>query len=270
MKRLLSSFVLLAVLHTLSGQKPIDIKLEPANSRDGASCFDIELRSAAGYDIDLAGQNYRIFFNGQVASFREDLTVHNLDKWTYGKVETISSIRDNIGFVSLSLDSKVLTDKIVQLDGDGRWVQTINLCFDHDDRATLDLTWADPRKTSRFATAQIAFSEWVDADNQQVLNPQEVIDYSSADFREEVALLELTVYPNPASDLLQVELNGNTEMRRLIIKDIIGREYVNQDFDGRDVLTHIISDWPEGSYTALLADKDGKYLSSETLVKINP
>ena len=83
-------------------------------------------------------------------------------------------------------------------------------------------------------------------------------------------LLELTVYPNPASDFLQVELNGNTEMRRLIIKDIIGREYVNQEFDGVDVLTHKISEWPEGSYTALLADKNGKYLTSNTLIKINP
>ena len=260
----------LLISGTLFGQKPIDIKLEPTQSRDGASCFDIELRSSAGYDINLAGQNYRIFFNGQIAEFREDLTEHTLDDRTYGKLEVLETVHNNIGFVSLSIDSRIFTDRIAQLDREGNWLKTMNLCFDHDDRETLDLTWADARKTSRFATAEIAFSEWVDAENQQILDPQEVSDFSSADFREEAGLLELTVYPNPASEYLQVELNGNTEMRRLIIKDIIGREYVNQDFDGRDVLTHIISDWPEGSYTALLADKDGKYLSSETLVKINP
>jgi len=270
MKSLSTLVVFLSVLSILFGQKPIDIKLEPTLSRDGASCFDIELRSSAGYDINLAGQNYRIFFNGQIATFREDLTEHTLDKQTYGKLDVLASVHNNIGFVSLSIDSRIFTERIVRLDREGTWFKTMNLCFDHDENATLDLTWANARKTSRFATAEIAFSEWVSAEKQQILYPQEVSDFSSADFKDEVNLLDLTVYPNPASDYLQIELNGNTEMRRLIIKDIIGRVYVNQDFDGQDVITHQISSWPEGSYTALLADKEGKYISSETVVKINP
>jgi len=234
--KVLSTIVILSLgFCSLFGQKPVDIKLQPTSSQDGASCFDIKLRSSAGHDINLAGQNYRMFFNGEKAAFRSDLTSHKLDKRTYGKLDVLHSVDNHIGFISLSLDSRIYTDKVVQLDRAGSWVTTLNVCFDHNQGETLDLTWANARKTSRFATAEIAFSEWVDADNQQILLPQEVEDFSSADFKDVGTNLALTLYPNPASEYLHVELNGNTETRKLIIKDIIGREYINQDFDGLEV-----------------------------------
>jgi len=270
MKGLISLFLLLSACFVLEAQKTVDIKFSSTAPRDGASCFDIMLRSASGDDIDLAGQNYRMFFNGDKASFRSDLISYELDKRTYGKLDVQYNTDQNIGFVSLSLDSRKLTEEVITLSRHGGWAQTMNICFDHEENETIDLTWANAKKTSRFATAEVAFSEWVDKDNQQVVNPNEVHDYSSADFKESVEQLDLTLYPNPTSELLQVELNGNTDMRRLIIKDIIGREYISQDFDGVEVASYDVTSWPEGSYTVMLADLDGKFLVSEQIVKINP
>lgn len=271
MKVLIAFLIVLITIGDSYTQKPIDLKLQATPSvQEGTACFDVMIRSSAGYDIFLAGQNYRLFFNGQDTRFREDLISHDLDPSTYGKLDIQHTTSDNIGFVSVSLDSRKFTDNILQLDRKGTWAKTLNLCFDYDASKTLDLTWADTRRTSRFATAEIAFSEWEDADNQQILEPNVVSDFSSADFVDTEEKLVLSLYPNPTTDAMKVELNGNTGLRTLIVKDIIGREFVNESFDGKQVNTYDVSRWPEGSYTALVADQTGNILISEQIIKIQP
>ncbi len=253
----------------LTGQKPVDIMLKSSPSKDQAKCFDIQLRSPAGHDIDLAGQNYRIFYNANHVSFLEDRISHNLDRETYGKMDVINTVDDNIGFVSLSLDSRVLTDKIVKLDRSGDWAKTLNVCFSHDKKSSVDLTWAHAEKTSRFATAEIAMSEWVDEDNQQILTPNEVIDFNSEEQEDFYSSMNIHIYPNPVAQFVNLELKGDNSVQNIVIKDVIGREVINQRVENAGLTTYDIGGWPEGAYTVIVLDEDGKRLTSKKVIKVN-
>jgi len=220
-------FVFSCAVGVLLGQKQIDIKLQSSNNIEQAACFDVLLRSAQGHVIDLAGQNYRLFYPAHKLTFLPESISHDMDANTYTTPDVISSIHQNIGFLSISVDSKQLTDKIIKLDRGGDWLKTLNLCFEGKEDQYFDLTWANKRKTGGFATAEVAFSEWESSERQQILSPNEVIDYTSLD-DEQIArhALDIHIFPNPVVDELQVSFASpqSEEQNTLIIMDVIGRE----------------------------------------------
>lgn len=262
----------LLITSGILAQKPVDLKLQPSNSIDQASCFDILLRSPAGHDIDLAGQNYRLFYNADRMSFLDDRISHNLDPMTYSKVDILKTEDHNVGFVSISIDGRALTNKVVQLNKDASWQHSINICFDRKTVQPYELTWANSKKTALFATAEVAMSEWVDEENQQILTPNEVFDYSSIESDTELSksTIDLKIYPNPVADYINIDFGQDLAKSDLIIKDVIGREVVNAKIDGGSRMNYKLDDWPEGTYTVLILDENGNRLSSQNIIKINP
>jgi len=270
MKAFASFIIVVLSTVALQAQKPIDIKLKTSLSKDQASCFDIQLRSPAGHDINLAGQNYRIFYNGSTTSFLEDRISHKLDRETYGKLDVSNEVTGDIGFVSISLDSRILTDKVVRLKRSGEWVNTLNICFQHDSNNVQELTWAHAKKTGQFATAEVAMSEWVDEDHQQVLEPNEVIDFDVHDDNLMDADIAVSVFPNPVAEVINIQFDGQHRASDILIKDVIGREVVNAKINSSDYLSYNLAAWPEGNYMVMVLDKDGQSLVAKNIIKINP
>ncbi len=267
----LVTFILLTVwMSVLSGQKPVDIKLKSSVSKDQASCYDIQLRSPAGHDIKLAGQNYRIFYNGDQTQFLEDRITNNLDRETYGKLDVTNTVTGDIGFVSISLDSRIMTDKVLKLQRSGQWVNTLNVCFQHEANSLKELTWAHANKTGQFATAEVAMSEWIDAENQQILIPNEIIDHNKDGDDFISGDIKVSVFPNPVAEVINVQFEGENEASDVLIKDIIGREVVNAKINNADYLSYDLASWPEGTYMLMILNKDGQKLAAEHIVKITP
>lgn len=256
---------------SLSSQKQVDIMLKAAGQEAEARCFDILLRSPGGSDINLAGQNYRIFYNAEKISFLPDLISHDLDPKTYSKIDLINTEDHNIGFISMSIDGKALSEKVIKLGRDAAWQKTLNICFQLKTDRGYDITWANANKTAIFATAEVAMSEWLTAEKQQVLLPNEIFDFTSLDYLEaSEELTEINVFPNPVTDYVQIDFDAVQQNSAVVITDVIGREVIHERIEGLASVTYSLSKWPAGTYSVTVLDQLGHRISSKNIVKITP
>lgn len=255
----------------LMGQKQVDIMLKATGQKSDIRCFDILLRSPNGYDIDLAGQNYRLFYNADRISFLPDRITHTMDRNTYSKIDLINTEDHNIGFISMSVDGKALTKETISLQKNAAWQQTMNICFQLESEDGYNITWANAKKTSVFATAEVAMSEWLNKDQQQVLLPNEIIDFSSLNYLEDSnESTSFSIFPNPTTDYVQIEFDKTQINSAVVIKDVIGREVINERISGLASVIYSLDKWPEGAYTITILDKDGYRITSENILKITP
>ena len=263
--------ILLASLSQFSlwSQRNVDLKLQLSSSSSHESCFDVQLRSPDGYEIDLAGQNYRLFYNARDLSFNQKKLGSQLNNNAYSKPDVINTEDDNIGFLSISIDAKVLSPKGIALSKNGEWLNTLNLCFSRLTDNPFDLTWASRKKTLLFATAEVAMSEWVTEESQQILLPNALYDFSSIDEHNLLnSDLDISVFPNPVADYLNISFE-NHATGRILIKDVIGRQVALEEIEEVQSLRYDMTAWPEGSYTITLLNHSGERLSTENVIKIN-
>lgn len=252
------------------GQKTVDIKLDPKRISKELSCFDIQLRSPHGEEILLAGQNYRLFYDASKVKVKKESIKSLLDPKAYTPIDVISTELNNIGFLSLSLDGREINDKVEKLSTSGTWHASAYVCFENIAKKDFDLTWAHKDRTFQFASASVAMSEWINPYQQQILEINEVEDYSSANS----TLLQLTdevhvkLYPNPVADFVNVELSNQMyESSQIVIKDIIGREVVYDQVAGKNKMTYDLTNWPEGIYRLEVLNRDGMLIYTDQVVK---
>lgn len=254
----------------LTAQNKADLRLVVNNRIQSSNCFDIQLRSPHGENISLAGQNYRIFYNGSNLSFNKSQITSYLDNRAYGKIDIINTNTNNIGFLSLSIDARELGEKTVLLKKSAEWVSTLNICFDKIGDKEIDLTWADGDKTAVYATAQVALSEWMNSKRQQVLLWNELGSIQS-DLNKELSSLEIKIltYPNPVIDVVNIDIkSGLADLNYIVIKDVIGREVVYDKIKNRNFLSYDLLNWPNGSYSVELFNAQNQKVKSEKLVKV--
>ena len=266
-----STFIVLFLACTLGfSQNSADLRLNQVDKKNNLECFDIELKSPHGKKINLGGQNYRLFYDASRLAFKSDRLHSYLSQEAYTDVDILETQQNQIGFLSLSLDSKEFNNGITELPRSGAWKKALNICFEHTAKDNFELIWADQDKTSHFATASIALSEWVTKDRQQVLLPNILQGYNSQQVKQDLAQeLEIIVYPNPVLDYVNVDLFGNKDLNKLIIKDVIGREVVFDQVGGKSNLLYDLTNWPDGIYTVELLNQDGDLVYTNNLVKAN-
>ena len=263
-------FSLLLICSFVQGQNSADLRLVQVNKKNNLECFDIELKSPHGKNINLGGQNYRLFYDASRLTFQHDQLQSYLSKEAYTDIDVLETDQNQIGFLSLSLDSKEFNQGITVLPRSGAWQKAMNICFDHIAKDNFELIWADQDKTSHFATASIALSEWVTSDRQQVLLPNILQGFNSQQVQNDLAQdIEIIVYPNPVLDYVNVDLFGNSGLNKLIIKDVIGREVVFDQVGGKSNLLYDLTNWPDGIYTVELLNEEGDLVYSNNLVKAN-
>ena len=264
-------FILFACTIGTYAQKKIDIKLERTSSRGNQNCFDISLRSPFGEDIDLAGQNYRLFYDASKVTYVDESISSKLSSAAYTAFDIQTTVLGSIGFLSFSTDARKLNDHTIRLSREGEWNSTAKVCFESEHGRFYDLTWARLDKTAHYASASIAFSEWINDGFQQVLESNDVMDVS---FVKEIDAStfqgEVRMFPNPTADFVNVELRDDFQgYQNLIIKDVIGREVVYDQVNGRSTMYYDLTNWPDGLYTVEIANQKGDIIYRDNVIKAN-
>ena len=259
-------FVALVAKGFVFAQNKVDVRLDQISADQSKSCYSIDLRSPYGESIDLAGQNYRIFYDAKKAKLLKESINSKLSLESYSKVDIINTTQNDIGFLSLSIDGRSKNTSTITLDHKGSWTPVQSVCFEHINHKDFDLIWAD-KSTEDFASAQVALSEWIDHDNQKVLQTNLLINHMANNEMDQEGDIEMTVFPNPIVDYVQVDIKRINEKVDLIIKDVIGREVVFESIIGQSNMIYDLSNWPSGRYTIELLGSNGNIVHQESIVK---
>ncbi len=255
----------------LMSQNEIDLKISPQEAKNDMSCYDVSVRTAQKNPILLAGQNYRLFYDAEKLDFVKGSSGSILDPRSYGKMDMVNTETRGIGFLSLSMGARKLTDKTIRLNSPSEWTKTAYICFTRQTITDFDLTWAHNRRTEAYATAEVAMSEWLDKDHHQVLNVNLLEDFSSVeDVKATDQSISVQVFPNPMLDYVNIELDHTgREGELLIIKDVIGREVVYDNILGKQNLSYDLVNWPDGTYTVDILNSEAQRIYSQKVIKVS-
>lgn len=148
-------------------------------------CYLVQVRSANGMAWNLAGQNYRIYYDGSKASYINGSGVSLLPPARYSAVLLTTDIQNQdasafpgdlpfektLSFLNYSIDLMNLSVGGINLTADGEWMTTSSLCFEvpqsvlDNPSECLNLVWARMGKTDPYATAFVEISEWTRANS---------------------------------------------------------------------------------------------------------
>ena len=144
-------------------------------------CYNTLVRTGDGSSWNLAGQNYRIFYDASMASYIDGSAERILDPSQYSDILLTADFQNvdasafpgdlpfkaTLGFLNYSVDLMNLTNGGIDLPANADYVPTTKLCFDvtqeviDNGSECLGLVWAQMGKTDGIATAFVEISEWV-------------------------------------------------------------------------------------------------------------
>lgn len=185
MKTLRAILVIFCLLfiHELWAIQEFDIRLKVDNieCQSRQVCYLVQLRSPNGQGWNLAGQNYRLFYDASVASYINGSATSLLSNTRYSNVLLTADIQNvdasafdgdlkfenTLSFLNYSIDLMNLSNGGVNLPANGDWVNTSKLCFevsqeliDNPSRC-FEAVWARMGRTDGYATAFIEVSQWL-------------------------------------------------------------------------------------------------------------
>ena len=264
----IASFILSLTLGVtlLTAQSQVDLRILQVSQQNDKACYDLEIRSPHNEQINLAGQNYRMFYNADQASVIEESIKNYSSLQSYGDLEMISTEQNDVGFLSLSVDARINNDHTLIVPQDGSWIRVASACFNSISGDSYDLVWAS-QLTQDFASAHVALSKWRVDDEQEVIEPNLLIDHLGQDFSASEDLVDISVYPNPVADYINIELDGQSGANRILITDGIGRQVAYESLNNQDKFSYDLSNWPSGRYTVDVLDIDGGVINSKSVIK---
>jgi archaellum component FlaF (FlaF/FlaG flagellin family) len=173
---------LLACFSFINAQQTYDIrfKLDNIDCEKNEVCYHVQIRSANGQNWALAGQNYRIFYDGSKATYKVGSGLSLLPPNDYSPFTLTTNVPntdasafngllpfdETLGFLNYSIDLMDLASGGIRFPADGSWVSTSLICFNmvdetiEDPTQCLNLIWARAGLTDTYATAFVEVSEW--------------------------------------------------------------------------------------------------------------
>ena len=164
---------------TSQAQNQFDLRfqLNTVDCAQATACFDVQIRSANGQNWGLAGQNYRIYYDGNLASFQAGssqlsnqyeafMLVQNEQGINASTTNSTLSFENNLSFLNYQIDLANPETGGVNLLADGTWLTTSQLCFAvdaaviNDPNTCLEAIWAKEGLTQEYATAFVEIAEW--------------------------------------------------------------------------------------------------------------
>lgn len=252
----------------VDAQNLVDIRLDPMiPSPPSKACYDVQLRSAEGQDFNLAGQNYRLYYDATLFKFNEEFSTSYFDQIDYTDFLLNQEIagadatgtgaleyEDNLGFLNFSMDLNNLEMGGVILPADGEWIATTRLCFDlnnNDDPPMEGMHWARAELTEKYATAFVEVSEWTAPFETMPAEINEFQDLDMVNTTTEV-LDGIKIYPNPAVDHIMLELNKDGKTP-ITIWDESGRQVFSNTIEYASTPYRLnISHIAAGAYTIFI------------------
>ena len=269
------TIIVLSLLCSFSAlaQQQFDIRLElnTVDCAQSTACFDVQLRSADGQNWNLAGQNYRLYYDGNLASFQSGTSElssqydaftliqdnQNLNASTVGGG---LNFEDNLSFLNYHIDLNDLELGGINLPADGSWLTTSQLCFEIDaalinnPNTCLEAIWAQDGQTHQYAGAFVEIAQWTGfcetrpavGNSYQNL---EVVPPSAACFVDicQVDTLDLALFKTLAQPgqttiavggdivyLIGVVNQGNVAVQSVVITDYLPQETVLSSADNNN------------------------------------
>ncbi len=161
-------------------------------------CYNTQVRSGDGTAWNLAGQNYRIYYDASMASYVEGSAERVLDPDQYSEALITADVQGvdasgfpgdlpfkaTLGFLNYSVDLMNLTNGGIDLPANGDYMSTTKICFEltqeviDNGSECLSLVWAQMGKTDGIATAFVEISEWA---GPNVTTPAEGNEFDDLD-----------------------------------------------------------------------------------------
>jgi len=149
------------------------------------ACFNVQLRTEDGNGWELAGQNYRIYYDASLAAWQSGTSTLNGLYQNFQLIEDIQdvdasitnsnlSFESSLGFLNYTMDLNDPSVGGVNLPEDGSWLTTSQLCFTLEDQllddpsTCLEAIWARDTLTAKYATSFVEVSEWVEPNITQM------------------------------------------------------------------------------------------------------
>lgn len=186
---LIPLFSLVFQLSSVSAQSVYDLQLtlDTVDCINKTACYNVQLRSADATTWGLAGQNYRIYYDGALASWQSGVSTLGSGYQNFSLIQDIQNVdasatnsnlafEENLSFLNYTMDLNNPSTGGINLPADGSWVTTSQLCFALQDTligdptTCLEIVWARDGVTQDYATSYVEVSEWVQADSTQMAN----------------------------------------------------------------------------------------------------
>lgn len=232
----------LALLTTISIDAQVDVKLVELIDSEKQNCFSIEITNTGNEDVQLWGQNYRLYYNTSNVEFIEESLESNLSIAYYSEAVLKQHIYDvdasgfgvlpfesNLGFINFYIDDKTKVGGQIQLNKN-KTLSIVEMCFDNK-LYPGDIVWASEESTATYATA---FNEMTILNLSTKKNiKKEFINYSVLIDEERiaqptVATLNLDYYPNPFTDRLVMDFHKPTvDPVQVTVFDLFGKAVQN-------------------------------------------
>lgn len=218
----------------ISAQHHYNVRLieNPSASIDEI-CYALQLASADGVDLNLAGQNYRMYYDASKLKYSIGQSSSLLPNQFYTKLVIKDNIVDidasgvgplsfnnHLSFLNIGNDLKDEAIGGIVLPASGDWINTANVCFriiknENPTETTNDygIYWARPELTQSYATAYLQVAEWVEPGVTKPAKAAMYIDQElSTSIEENLGNQLLKIYPNPAKDRIFINYNTSKEL----------------------------------------------------------
>ena len=281
-KNLITLAAALLSLSTLTASE-IEVRFEKAQylKESKVLFIEVQVRNTSEANLNLAGQNYRFYYDSEILSLDTEKSTSALPSTSYtdiafeghkkgiqaDKVNQIS-FDDNLGFVNFSIDLHNLKDGGVNLSKDD-WTAVARLKFEvKEESVAYDLVWGRDGATEKYATAFVEMQEWVSSSKLDKIDITFYGDLSSKEEATKEVKLQAKVGPNPTSDYVHITLdNALTDEATVIVRDMTGKVVKSEMMSIGDIATQVnLSDITPATYILELLDNQASTISKERII----
>lgn len=274
-------WILLGVLPNLLAQNQYHIRLKSTDIAPSNSlCYDVQLASASQRDLNLAGQNYRLYYDAEYFNFSTQLSKSLLPPEQYTALIIKDNLRNidasgtgilpfesHLGFLNFGNDLTNEAQKALILPASGEWISTTTLCFDiinpaamSNPLSSMEIIWARAALTADFATAYVEIAEWV---APYKIIPATASSYEDASFSTALAdklkQQVISIFPNPTKGKASIEVDLSEDLKltvysitgAVVLTDLLAKETANYQLD--------LTPFPTGLYLLELTNGSKSY-----------
>lgn len=259
-----------ATTTSLNAQKYYDIQLNSISQNiETQVCYDVQLRSSDLSQINLGGQNYRLYYDASVLSLDEEKSTSLLPDEDYTPLMLKDDIQgadangvgdlpyeSNLGFLNFGIDLNNTATGGIDLPTNGDWVTTARVCFQVKEDLDLSdpiLHWAREELTKDYATAFVEVSEWVGPNVMTPAIANDFFDETLTSIEENyLKNIKINIYPNPTADRITIEMDFPKTFD-LELWNTAGILVINKKIDGLKGKFELdLTDLPAGNYSLLI------------------
>lgn len=159
----------------VQAQEAYDIRLykQPTANDSYVACFDIQISSANEENWELAGQNYRLYYDASIAIFKSGQSLLGEKYQTLNLVQDLQHIdasevngtlvfENDIGFLNFGIDLIDPTEIGEIVPEKGKWLSTSEICFQgtnlNSNLEQSNIVWARNGMTDAYATSFVEIS----------------------------------------------------------------------------------------------------------------